>query len=99
MTLDELQENWKEYAIAFEGDGTSEFEGNIRRMNELFMVCWGKCEGGLLFDQGGEQGAQGAILKADDEGNCYRKVFNSSESCQEDEKWEKVGRFLKLCPK
>ncbi len=85
MTLDELKENWQLYAVELP-------DGTVKPLKEMFMVCWGKHLDGLLFDPGGEQGAEGTILKPDGD-NCYIK---SDPTAPEGEGWELVGRFIKL---
>ncbi len=86
MTLDELKENWQLYAVELP-------DGTVKPLKEMFMVCWGKYLDGLLFDPGGEQGAEAPILKPDDEDNCYIK---SDPTAPEGEGWTLAGRFIKL---
>ncbi|GMR19071.1 MAG: hypothetical protein BMS9Abin34_197 [Patescibacteria group bacterium] len=86
MTLDELKENWKLYAVELP-------DGTIKPLKEVFVICLGNYLGGLIFDPGGEQGAEATILKPDEEGNCY---FKSDPSAPEDAGWELLGRFVEL---
>jgi len=86
MTLDELKENWKQYAVELPN-------GTVRPLKDRFMICWGGYLDGILFDPGGEQGAEGMILKPDKDGNCY---FKSDPSAPEGAGWELIGRFVKL---
>lgn len=85
MTLEELKENWEEYAFS---DGK-----NTVPLQEIFAVCWGECKGGLLFDEGGSQGAPAAILKSDDKDNCYIKT---DWHAPDEEAWKLIGYFVKI---
>ena len=92
MTLEELQKNWRDYAIVFDDDDdcVDESETRIRSMQNLFKFCFGIWNEALIFDGGKDEDSCSAILKPDTEGNCY---------VLENEGWKKIGRFLKMCPK
>lgn len=85
MTLDELKENWRSYAVELP-------DGTVRPLKEMFVFCFSFLDG-LLFDPGGEQGAEGIILKTDDEDNCY--VYTDPDA-EGDARWTIQGRFVRL---
>ena len=89
MTLEELEKNWKEYALRFDESG------EVIPLERMFKICMGKFEGGLLFDQGGKRGDIAAIFKTDASDNCFQKINAKDKS---GDKWELVGKFLKLKP-
>ena len=86
MTLDELKANWRLYAVELPG-------GKVRPLKEMFVICWGNFLDGLLFDPGGEQGAEGMILKTDEEGNCY--VYTDPDA-EGEARWTIQGKFVRL---
>jgi hypothetical protein len=86
MTLEELKQNWREYGVELPS-------GEVVPLKERFAICWGSFQDGLLFDPGGEQGAEGAILKTDEEDNCYLYTYPEGE---EEGRWTIQGRFVRL---
>ena len=93
MTLDELKENWRLYAIELP-------DGKVRPLKEMFAICWGNFLDGLLFDFGGQANEQiseafgeGLILKTDEEGNCY--VYTDPDA-EGEARWTVQGKFVRL---
>ena len=89
MTLGTLKKNWKKYAIK------KSQKAKAVPLKDLFAVCWGETNGGLLFDAGGEQGAPACILKSDENDFCYEKT---DWNLPDDKGWKRIGRFEKLPP-
>jgi len=90
MTNDEFQEVWKNCVVINENGKVS------KRLGEIFFLCVGPMNGGLLFDPGGPQGAQAVILKVDEDDNCYQKI-----DCRvsDEEGWRLEGKIKELEPK
>ncbi|MEK7636182.1 MAG: hypothetical protein AAB362_00635 [Patescibacteria group bacterium] len=99
MTLDELQRDWRKYAIDF-----VENDSQIL-LSDLYMLCI-EYEDGLLFDPGGEQGVTPAIiLKSDDEGFCYCKMSSNDRDghsqrnlfySPDENGWVLIGKFIRI---
>lgn len=83
MTLDELKNNWRDYAIE-RGD-------KIIPLKSLFAICLGEDSGGLLFDTGNKEG-DAYILKSDENDNCYQKV---KWDVSDNEGWKLIGKFVR----
>lgn len=86
MIIEELAEHWKEYTLI------SLDNKRRKRLKDIFMICWGHFDDGLLFDAGGPQGAPGAILKCDGHDNCYVKIRKESG----ENIWVKCGVLKKI---
>lgn len=93
MTLDELKENWRNYAVELP-------DGTIRPLKEMFVICWGEFLDGLLFDSDGQADeklcealGEGMLLKTDEESNCY--VY-TDPTAPDGERWTIQGRFVRL---
>jgi hypothetical protein len=86
MTLDELKENWRLYAVKLP-------DGTVVPLKERFVVCLGEYLDGLLFDPGGKQGAEVEFLKPDEEDNCYAWIDPDAEG---EAQWMIQGKFVRL---
>lgn len=87
MTLEELQENWRDYGVVVP-------IGDVVPLKELFAECLGEFQGGLLFEpEDPDRGAAGMILKPDPEGNCYAYTDSTAEG---EDRWSLQGRFVRL---
>lgn len=85
MTLDEFQENWKQYKLVL-------LNGKEIIFKDSFWICF-KTSGGLMFDTGGPQGSPGYIFKTDEQNNCFVKT---DWRAPRDEAWKLCGKLEKL---
>ena len=84
MTLEELQKNWKDYALVQTGGNPTVL------LRDAFMLCLGPFEGGLLFDTGGAQGAPAYVLRPDENDACWVRTGPG------DQDWQLMGKLVRL---
>gem|GEM_PF-3180343 len=90
VTLEYLQEHWKEYAIEVDAD-FPEMEKRVQgkiSLKEQFFVCFiDQKEQALYFDPGGHN-PKCLVIRSDEQENCHMK-FPSG-------RWVKIGKFVRL---
>ena len=86
MTLDELERNWRDYAIIMKDSG------HRLVMRDVFFLCWRQGDG-LCCDAGGPQGSPVIVLYPDENGRCLVRKFDQPP---DGNLWVDVGRFEKI---
>jgi hypothetical protein len=85
MTTKEFQKDWKKYAL--------EKDGKQRPLSDVFMLCSGPFEGGLLFDTGGPQCSDAYILKVGDNDECLGLDWDEDKG---EKVWTVLGKLIPI---